>query len=115
MVSLAYSPFKKNDILFVAIAIILLTVTIFLFKGFTSQIISDFDNYSVTITNITKLKSVKIQSLSDQLAAKEKENQDLRNTLADTRNQLENLTKKLTLPTAAGVAVSAPADVNVTK
>ena len=96
---------KKIDVLFGLVVVAFLVVTIILIKDFRSQRSNDFNEYKAFLVNIVHQKNNKIKVLSKQLVAKQKENDDLKNTLAETRNDLENLSKKLAQP----VVVSAPA------
>jgi hypothetical protein len=99
---------KKIDVLFGLVVIAFLVVTIILIKDFKSQRVNDFNDYRMTLTNIVKQKNDRIKMLSNQLMAQRKENQDLKNTLAQTRNDLDSISKKLAQPVVPAPA-SAPA------
>jgi len=98
---------KRIDVLFGIVVIGFLVVTLVLVKDFNARRAGDFKEYVATITNIVKLKNNKIRMLSNMLITKEKQNADLENTLTDTRNALDALSKKLVQP--APVAAPAPA------
>jgi regulatory protein YycI of two-component signal transduction system YycFG len=97
---------KKIDPLFGITVIAFLLVTIVLIKDFNTRRVNDYKEYSADIASIVRLKNNKIKILAHLLAAKTKENADLRTTLSDTRNALDALSKKLVQP----VAVSNPAN-----
>ena len=99
---------KKIDVLFGVVVIAFLAVTFILIKEFNAKRANDYKEYSAAIANIVKLKNDKIIILSSRLAMEQKENADLRNTLSDTRNDLEGLTKKLGQPVSAPAAPAAP-------
>ena len=96
---------KKIDVLFGLVVIAFLSVTILLIKEFKSQ--SDYKEYTSDLTAIIIQKNDRVRILSTRLANVEKENQDLRNTLTETRNSLDSLGKKLVEPPAAAPAVPA--------
>jgi len=97
---------KKIDVLFGLAAIAFLVVTFILIKEFNAQRVNDYKEYTATITHLVNMKNNKIRVLANLLVIKEKENEDLKNTLTETRNGLEGLTKKLAQP--ASVAAPAP-------
>ena len=101
---------KKIDVLFGVVVIAFLVVTFILIKDFNARRANDFKEYAATLTNIVRQKDIKLKILFNQLAAKQKENEGLKNTLAATRNDLDALSKKLAQPTpVAAPAVPAPA------
>lgn len=99
---------KKIDVLFGVVIIAFLVVTIILIKDFNARRTNDFKEYTATITNIVKLKNDKIRILYNRLIMEQKENQDLRSTLSETRNDLEGLSKRLA-PSAPVAAPVTPA------
>jgi len=99
---------KKIDTLFGLVVIAFLVVFIFLMDDINAKRANNLREYTATVTNIINLKNNKIRVLSYQLEEKQKENNDLKNTLADTRNSLESLSKKLAQPTSAGVSTPVP-------
>ena len=110
---------KRTDILFGIVVIAFLVVTIILVKDFDAKRANDFKEYTASISNIVQLKNNRIRMLSNQLMLKEKENEDLKNTLSDTRNALEGLSKKLIQPVSMAVpttseTTSAPTSVTTT-
>jgi regulatory protein YycI of two-component signal transduction system YycFG len=100
---------KKIDVLFGVVVIAFLVVTIFLIKDFNAKRTNDYKEYAATVANIVKQKNDKIKIFSGLLAAKQKENDDLKNTLSETRNALESISKKLAQPVAAAAPASVPA------
>lgn len=106
---------KKIDVVFCVILIVFLVMTVFLIKDFNAKRASDFKAYANTVTNVMKQSNEKIRSLYSQLVAEQKENQDLRNTLADTRNSLDGLSKKLAQPALVAVPVGVSAAAVTTK
>ena len=89
---------KKINVPFYLAVIFFLVFIIILVKDFNAIRVNDFKKYAAIITNIVKQENNKIRVLSNLSAAKEKENTDLNNTLADTRNELDALSKKLVQP-----------------
>ena len=98
---------KTIDILFVVVVITFLAVTLILMKDYNEQSANDFKDHTATLTNIVRQKNDKIKSISEQLMTEVKQNEDLRNTLTETRNSLESLSKKLTQPAVPVVAAPA--------
>lgn len=102
---------KKVDILFGVVVIAFLAVTFILIKEINYRRTNDFKEYSDTLSYIVKQKNNKIKVLAHELLSEQKNNQDLKNTLEDTRNSLDALTKKLAQQASAPVAPTAPAGV----
>jgi hypothetical protein len=109
---------KKINVLFCSTLIIVLAGFIFLIKDFNARRANDFKEYTASVTNLIKRDNNKIKILYNQLMAQQKElivqqkeNAILRNTLAETRNGLDALTKKLIqpMPVAAVTSIPAPA------
>jgi septal ring factor EnvC (AmiA/AmiB activator) len=98
---------KKIDVLFGVAVIAFLAVTIVLIKEFNARRTSDYKEYTATVSNIVRLKNNKIKILANELAAKSKENEDLKKTLAEARNALDALSKKLAPPAPAVQAAAA--------
>jgi septal ring factor EnvC (AmiA/AmiB activator) len=96
---------KKIGLSFGIVVIAFLVVFYILFKDFNNSRVNDFKDYIANITSIVKQKNNKIRILAYQLAVEQKENEDLRNTLADTRNDLDSISKKI----AQQVPVAVPA------
>ena len=95
-----------------------LVVTFLLIKELNDKRTNDKQEFSATVTNIIRQKNNKIRILSKQLAVELKQNEDLRNTLGEARNDLDTLSKKISqqAPVAATVTVpAAPAPAAVTK
>jgi len=86
---------KKIDLLFGLVVIAFLLVTFLLIKDFKAQRAIDYKEYTATIANIVRQKNDKIKILFSRLMIEVKENEDLRNTLAETRNSLDTLSKRL--------------------
>lgn len=86
---------RKKNALFGFVLIAFIAGAIILVKDFNS--IRDNDNRQCTdtINSILRQKSTVINSLYHRLSVVRAENEDLRRTLADTRNDLEILTSKL--------------------
>jgi len=96
---------KKIDVKFGLLLIVFLVLVVVLIKNLNAQRVNDYKEYIATITGVVRQKDNKIKNLSYQLVAKQKENEDLKNTLAETRNSLDALSKKLAQP----APVAAPA------
>lgn len=99
---------KRINVLFTVTVATFLVVTIILIKAFNDKRINDSNEFKATITNIVSVKNHKIKTLAKLLAEKEKENIDLRNTLTETRNSLELLSKRLDQPAEAPPSAAAP-------
>lgn len=95
---------KKIDVLFCVLVVAFIVIFIVLIKDLNAKRAHDYKVYSNSVANIVRMKNVQIRVLSNILAAKEKENMDLKNTLADTRNDLVALSKKLGQPIPASAA-----------
>lgn len=112
---------KKTSVLFGVVVIGFLLVISVLIKNFNVKRVNDFKAYASTITKIVVLNNDRIKILSDQLAALERENDDLRGTLTNTRNDLDTLSKKLAqaspviVPTNLPATATAPAPAAATK
>jgi hypothetical protein len=106
---------KKINALFGFVVIAFLAGGIILVKDFRNIRSNDYQQYSTTLSNILRQKSIVINSLANRLAVEIRENQDLKNTLAETRNDLDLLSKKLSqqapapAPAAAVAAAQPPA------
>ena len=100
---------KKIDVLFGVVIIVFLVVVMVLIKDFNVKRSNDAKEYAAIIANIANQKNNKISILTNKLEMVQKENEDLRNTLAETRNSLEGLTKKLTQPAPVEVPAAVPA------
>jgi len=115
---------KKISVLLGLAAGAVIIAAFMMLRDFDAHRSSDFKAYSVAFESIVKGKNLVIQNLSVQLSRKEAENKDLRNTLSETRNALESLSKKIMMqpvseeapagasaPAAAVPAPAAPAGV----
>lgn len=100
---------KKTNLLFYLVVLFFFLVIYILIRDLNAKRAVEYRDFAVSITNIVKEKNNKIRVLYRLLVAKEKENQDLTNTLAETRNDLDALSKKLAMPVPAAVPASAPA------
>ena len=100
---------KKIDPLFGITVIVFLVLMIILIKDFNAKRASDYKEYSADIANIVRMKNNKIRVLSSELIVKQSENADLENTLSQTRNDLDALSKKLAQPVVVTTVASAPA------
>lgn len=101
---------KRFDLLFIVTLVAFLIVGYIVIQEFESKRKSDYQEYSTTLSKVVKLKNDRIRVLADLLAQKERDNADLKNTLSETRNSLETLSKKLVAPTqAVAPAAAAPA------
>ena len=100
---------RKVDVLFGLVVIAFLAVTIILIKEMNYKRANDFKEYTTVLSNIVKQKNNKIKIIARQLLAEQKENQDLKSTLEDTRNALDGLSKKLAQQPPVAAPVSAPA------
>ena len=89
---------KKINVSFYLAVIFFLVLFIILIKDFKAQRANDFKRYAADITNIVNRDNYEIKILFNQLAVGKKENADLKNTLADTRNALDALSKRLAQP-----------------
>ena len=106
---------KKINVIFGLIIIIFIAFYIVMIKDFDAQRVRDLKYYSTAINNIIIDKNIVIGRISNQLVRQEKENQDLRNYLSDTRNALESLSKKLVQPVAGTAPASEPLPVAAAK
>ena len=106
---------NKINLSFGIVVIAFLVIFYILINNFNARRIHDFKDYAHAISNVVKEKNTKIQILSYRLAAEQKQNEDLKKTLTDTRNDLESLTKKLAQPAPVAAPASAPAPAAVTK
>ena len=106
---------KKINVFFYLVVVFFLAVIFILIKDLNSKRAVEYKEYAVSITNIVKQKNNKIRVLFNLLQDKIKENEDLKKTLADTRNDLDAISKKLALPVPVAAPVSAPAPATATK
>jgi len=106
---------KKINVTFYLVVMVFLVFILILIKDFKLQKANEFKEYAATITNIVKRDNYRLRMLSRMLVAQEKENADLKNTLADTRNSLDALSKKLAQPTPVAVPAASPAAAVPTK
>ena len=95
---------KKINLLFYLVVLFFLAVIFILIRDLNAKRAIEFKEYSVSITNVVKQKNNKIMVLYKLLVAKEKENEDLKNTLAETRNGLAAISNKLAQPAPAAAA-----------
>jgi uncharacterized protein YhaN len=100
---------KKIDVLFGVVVIAFLVVTFILIKDFKSQRSNDYKEFKAIVSNIVRMKNSKLKVLSNELAAEQKENQGLKDTLAQTRNALDILSKQLAVPVTAPAGAPAAA------
>ncbi|MBF0510920.1 MAG: hypothetical protein HQL13_01185 [Candidatus Omnitrophica bacterium] len=96
---------KKVNVSVGIIVIVLLLLFCVLSNVFYSSKVSTLKEYTAVMAQLIKENINTIKSLSDKLAVKEKENQDLKNTLANTRNALEALSNKFAKPSAPDVSI----------
>lgn len=89
---------RKINVPFYLAVIFFLAFIIILIKDFNAIRANDFKKYAAVVTHIIKQENNRIRALSNLLAAKERENADLKNTLANTKNELDDLSKKLAQP-----------------
>lgn len=114
---------KKINFSFIIVAITFLLIFYIMISDYNSRRINEFKNYANNITNIIHQKNYRLKILAYQLARERKENQDLKNTLSETRNALDVLSKKLAqqaqapvaIPVTAPAPASAPAAASATK
>ena len=106
---------KKTSVLFGVVVIAFLLVISILIKNFNVKRVNDFKAYAATLTKIVSLNNDRVRVLSDQLAAIERENEDLRGTLTNTRNDLDTLSKKLAQAYPVRAPNTAPVTVAATK
>lgn len=106
---------KKTDVLAILVVLAFFAVIILLVKDSNSRRLNDFKQYSATLSNIVNRKNDKIRMLYSELMVKQKENEDLKNTLTETRNDLDGLSRKLAQPAPAAAPASAPAAANAAK
>ena len=79
---------KKINVLFGLAVIAFFVVTLILVKDFKTVRSNDYKEYKAVVANIVTMKNDRIKILA-------KENADLKNTLAETENALDTLSKKL--------------------
>ncbi len=96
---------KKIDTVFGLGMIAFLAVAVFVIGNINAGMVSDQKDYEAAISNLLQRKNEKIKMLSVQLAAKEKEAENLQEALTSAKKDLEAISKKLS---EAGSA-SAPA------
>ena len=89
---------KKIDLLFALIVIAFLISTLLLVKDFKAKRARDYNDFTIVLTKVKTIENVKIKVLSNQLAIAIRENQQLKNALSDTRNDLDALSRKLAQP-----------------
>jgi len=82
---------KKINLPFYLVVIVFLVFIIILINDFKAQRANDYKVYKTVVANIIKMENDRIRILA-------KENADLKNTLANTRNELDALSKKLAQP-----------------
>jgi len=104
---------KKINLSFCIVVITFLVIFYILLKGFNNIRVNDFKEYTVNIAKVVSIENNRIRILAYRLAVQQKENEDLKNTLAETRNSLEALSKKLILPAPVAAPASVPAPVTV--
>lgn len=106
---------KKIGLSFGIVAVAFLVIIYMLVKDFNNRRANDYADYVASITNLVKQKNDKIKIIARRLAVEQKENEDLKNTLADTRNNLDALSKKLAQSAAPVVAPASASIVTTTK
>jgi cell shape-determining protein MreC len=89
---------KKINVTFYLVVIVFLAFIIILVRDFRAQRINDLREYASKITNVVNRDNYRIRMLANQLMMERKENEDLKNTLTETRNALEGISKKLIQP-----------------
>jgi uridine kinase len=94
---------KRINLLFNLVVIFFLALTIILIRELNANRAIDYKEYFVTLSKIVKQKNNKIREMYSQLVEEKRENADLKNTLAETRNVLDALSKKLGQPAPAAV------------
>jgi len=82
---------KKINVPFYLVVIFFLVFIIILIKDFKAQRANDYKKYKAVVASIVRMENGRIRILAQ-------ENADLKNTLADTRNALDTLSKKLAQP-----------------
>ena len=97
---------KKINVFFYSALIIFIAIIVILINDFNARRAKDLNEFAVNINSIVKLDNDRIRALTRMLVIQEKENQDLRDTLAETRNSLEALGKKL-VPAIAPIPATA--------
>ena len=103
------------NLLFNLVVIFFLALTFILIRDLNANRAVDSKVYLISIGKIVREKNTKIKVLYNLLVAKEQENADLKNTLAETRNELEALSKKLGQSAPAAVAAITQAATAVAK
>ena len=98
---------KKIDTVFGLVAVAVLAVAILVMNDSNTRLANDQKDHDATIGNLLQRKNDKIKMLSVQLAAKQKESENLQKALTSAKNDLEALTKKLA--EASPVPAPAPA------
>ncbi len=100
---------KKIDTVFGLVAIAVLAVAILVMNDSNTRLANDQKDHDATISHLLQQKNEKIKMLSVQLAAKEKESENLQKALTNAKNDLEALTKKLAEASPVPAPASAPA------
>jgi septal ring factor EnvC (AmiA/AmiB activator) len=96
---------KKINLVFNLVVIFFLALTFILIRDLNANRSIDYKEYSAMISKIVRDKNTKIRVLYNELQAQQQENEQLKNTLAVTRNGLNALSKNIVQPVAAGVTV----------
>ncbi len=86
---------KKVNILFVLLLVFFLAVTYILIRDLNENRAADYKDFTVTLAKIVRQKNTHIRDLSQQMMALRQENADLKDTLAQTKSAIDNLSQKL--------------------
>lgn len=100
---------KKISLSFGIMVIAFLLIFYILIKGYNTARLNDYRAFRMTINRIINERNANDRMLYMQLAMEQRTNIDLKNTLADTRNALDVLSKKLAQPAMPMAPASAPA------
>ena len=96
----------KRMVIMVGVNIVfILCMLVVFFKVINAIKADDLKYYSISIDKVIKQKDGVIRDLYNRLMIEDKENQDMKNTLSNTRNALESLSNKFIQPSAGPVAV----------
>ena len=96
---------KKVDTVFGLVVIVVLAVAVLVMNDSNTRRTNDQKDQDAAMSNLLQRRNDKIKILSVQLAAKQKESENLQEALTNAKNDLEALTKKL----AEATPVPAPA------
>ncbi len=100
---------KKIDTVFGLVVIAFLAVVVFVIGNINAGMVSEQKDYEVAMSHLLYQRNNKIRMLSVQLAAKQKESENLQKALTSAKNDLEVISKKLAEASSVPAPSPAPA------